>query len=282
MYKRLMAFIKWTAAAACTMTMLYCIGFLGELVGKRFAHIKTLSESYMCYGPDGKYWSGACIAPKRKVYPYSLVPGGVTSPAELQAAEEADPLVAEADGDLDLRHATVIALDHDEVAWVAYRKNGQLLYSRATLHKGELILTDGKHRVRGRCANRIKTEQPAGFDSGLMPIPLAPLLPVDCIIFPMPIVAPPYDLGDSLGPISSLPPILLLPIAAPLPQLPTSSNNGASPVTGFGGGGFFPGPVFPAGGGGIGAFPGAVPEPPVIALVGLALVGLAVIRRKRA
>lgn len=93
----------------------------------------------------------------RKVYPYSVIPGGVQSAAELAAQAKADPVVARhyTGFDLDKAHAATVA--RPRAVHVSYRKDGKVYWTSGTvmLAAGEAVFTDGSNEIRGRCGNRI-------------------------------------------------------------------------------------------------------------------------------
>jgi len=140
--------------------------------------------------------SDASATPDRKgrlVYPYSLVPGGVHDPKELERAVERDPVLASHYRDFDFRRARVEELALDQTMYVSYRIGGHVYWTtkKVRLHRGEKVLTDGKTTVRTRCANQVsetarqevsphepaiaKMEQPIreGGSSEIIPIPAA-------------------------------------------------------------------------------------------------------------
>jgi hypothetical protein len=107
----------------------------------------------------------------RRMYPYSVVAGGVYSTDELTAAM-VDPTVA------DHYHDLVPAAMHPEVvnspreAYMSYRIADRVYWTtrKLPLHQGETILTDGREAVRARCGNRLSdvprsptsADEPAG------------------------------------------------------------------------------------------------------------------------
>jgi len=104
--------------------------------------------------------SDASASPDRKarpIYPYSLVPGGVHDPKELERAVERDPVLASHFRDFDFRRARVVELGQDRTMYVSYRIGGHVYWTtkKIRLHRGEKVLTDGKTTVRTRCANQV-------------------------------------------------------------------------------------------------------------------------------
>jgi hypothetical protein len=94
---------------------------------------------------------------QRAVFKYSVVPGGVRSQAELAAAAKRDPIVRRHYQGIHLDDVKETHLDHDMQAYVSYRVKDKIYWTqrKLNLHKGELVLTDGKNMVRGRCGNRV-------------------------------------------------------------------------------------------------------------------------------
>jgi hypothetical protein len=93
----------------------------------------------------------------RAVFKYSVVPGGVRSQAELAAAAQRDPIVRRHYEGIQFKDVKETHLNHDMQAYVSYRVKDKIYWTqrKLNLHKGELVLTDGKNMVRGRCGNRV-------------------------------------------------------------------------------------------------------------------------------
>jgi hypothetical protein len=94
---------------------------------------------------------------RRLVYPYSVIPGGVTSAGELREAAAHDPSVAEHYAGFDYSRARVIEVDRPRLVYLSYRRGGQIHWTskQASLHPGEKLLTDGKITARSRCGNQV-------------------------------------------------------------------------------------------------------------------------------
>lgn len=92
----------------------------------------------------------------RKVYQYSVVPGGVTSPDELEQARRTDPIVAAHFADFG-KNTRITTLQEDMYVYVSYRQGNKIYYTkkRHKVCKGEVVITDGKNFARARCANRL-------------------------------------------------------------------------------------------------------------------------------
>jgi hypothetical protein len=93
----------------------------------------------------------------RPIYPFSLVPGGVYSASELSRALGVSKSLRAHYADINFKNLHLSRVEKDTPAYVSYRRGGTIYWTRhrLTLRSGELVLTDGKHLVRARCANQI-------------------------------------------------------------------------------------------------------------------------------
>jgi hypothetical protein len=93
----------------------------------------------------------------REVYPYSVIPGGVYSSAELADAIEKDAPVAEHYADATPAAMRVEVVDTPREAYMSYRVGDRIFWTKRklALRKGERVLTDGNVTIRARCGNRL-------------------------------------------------------------------------------------------------------------------------------
>jgi hypothetical protein len=93
----------------------------------------------------------------RRVYPYSVVPGGVTTQAQLARIVRSDKVVADHYASFDVAQARPVTLERARAVHVSYRKGDQVFWTakKVMLPAGETLLTDGRSEVRTRCANRV-------------------------------------------------------------------------------------------------------------------------------
>jgi len=94
---------------------------------------------------------------RRIVYPYSVVPGGVASPAELHQAADHDPVVANHYSGFDYQRAHVVEVSQPKLVYVSYRRGNKIFWThkQLSLHVGEKLITDGHITARNRCGNQV-------------------------------------------------------------------------------------------------------------------------------
>ncbi|MCC2974385.1 PEP-CTERM sorting domain-containing protein [Massilia sp. IC2-476] len=93
----------------------------------------------------------------RRVYPYSVVPGGVSGKTELARVIRTDRVVASHYATFDVDQARPVVVQKPRAVHVSYRKGGQVYWTahKVMLAPGETLLSDGRSEMRARCANRI-------------------------------------------------------------------------------------------------------------------------------
>ena len=93
----------------------------------------------------------------RPVYRFSVIPGGAYSPAELNRARRADPVVAAHYAELRTDRLRAIPSPFAKPVYVSYRKGGSVFWTRkpVVLRPGEALLTDGVLYARSRCGNQV-------------------------------------------------------------------------------------------------------------------------------
>jgi hypothetical protein len=98
----------------------------------------------------------------RKIYPFSIIPGGVYDPKELEKSIQNDPSLAEHYRDIEMENLIAVRTQAPINAYVSFRCDGQICWTKKTLTipRGELVLTDGQHMIRSRCGNRIQRKRP--------------------------------------------------------------------------------------------------------------------------
>ena len=198
---------------------------------------------------------------KRKVYPYSIVPGGAE---DLRQARQAmnDPAVRAHYSNIDFAQLHQVKLGVNLSGYVSYRWGDKIYWTskKVTLRAGETVFTDGTHVVRGRCLNCY---------SALPMFPTRPNEPTELALdspVEMPVTVYSFPKLPVLAPVLPVPPGELTPTVPVIPAvLPIGSGGG-----GGGGGFWFPLiPIIPPihhhpGGPGSPTSPGVPIPPPVI------------------
>jgi hypothetical protein len=184
----------------------------------------------------------------RPLYPYSVIPRGVSSRQELLATLHRDPVVAAHYRNFNSGASSFIRLPSDRRAFVSHRLGDRIFWTskKMTLHVGETLLTDGSHLARTRCGNLI-SYVPALPTSAVEPSEQVLANPV---IPPRPeLAAVATPIGNPLWTDTAIPPIVLSSSF-----LPPSPVSGPTPLE------FFP-PFLPITCCGSSSTP--TPEPPL-------------------
>lgn len=226
----------------------------------------------------------------RPNYPYSVIPGGAYSPAELRFVTQHDAMVRNHYSDFDVNAARLVVLAADRFQYASFRLKDHIFWTnhRLRIPKGEVLLSDGQNYARTRCGNRL-SDTPKAETTSLQPsdtllslppfrpellakspIQLAPAPPLGelaqehpVLPFESPRVAPylpnttasELQAPESIAPLEGFAPIGgLAPTYAPS-KGPTNFGNTPPPITPV------PTPVVPA----------EVPEPRSLVLFGIVL-----------
>ncbi len=154
----------------------------------------------------------------RPNYPYSIIPGGAYSPAELRAANQKDPLVRSHYSDFNVKGVRLVTLSDDRYQYVSFRLNNRIFWTHKKLRipKGEILLTDGYNYARTRCGNRLSSTPKADTTPLEPAAQLLSLPPYNPKLLPELPFAQPPSIGEI---VRELP---LLPFASPTlaPVLP--------------------------------------------------------------
>ena len=99
----------------------------------------------------------ALVGADRPVYRHSVVAGGVYTPDELRDVLVQDAIAATHYQGLNQSAIRTETVKRDRFAYVSYRKNDQIFWTRnkVKLSEGETVLTDGNKEIRARCGNCI-------------------------------------------------------------------------------------------------------------------------------
>jgi hypothetical protein len=182
----------------------------------------------------------------RKIHPYSVVPGGVLTIAEVESSIAADSVVARHYRDIHAENLLLRRTPGPMEVFVSYRIQNAIYWSsrKIRLPKGELLLVDGKNMTRASCGNRLVFQLPPEspnrepppiepplvvLEQGSPPLPAPgePLVPtLELLPRPKPGVWPPafvplFACCDEYGPGTSSPPAVATPEPSPLLLLGT-------------------------------------------------------------
>jgi hypothetical protein len=98
-------------------------------------------------------------APKRarRVYPYSIIPGGVSDRTDVARMVATDKVVAAHYASLDVSKVRELTVTRPRAVYVSYRKGDKVYWTakKLMLAEGETLLSDGSSEIRTRCGNRI-------------------------------------------------------------------------------------------------------------------------------
>lgn len=176
----------------------------------------------------------ALVRALRPAYPFSVIPGGVYSSTELAAQSARDQLVRKHYSDFRMESARLAILQEDRLAYVSYRKNNSIFWTRKQLRipKGELVMTDGTHVARARCGNRLSDTPVESTSVQEEPTPdlmMGPLTPASLRDTRIAFVPPPESPGSA---VTTPPNVFLTPGAiAPTSSYPITSTAGLMPPT---------------------------------------------------
>jgi hypothetical protein len=166
---------------------------------------------------------------KRKVYPYSIVPGGAQSLLEAKHAMT-DPAVKANYATVNFAQLKQVKLTENISGYVSYRWGEKIYWTkkRLTLRAGETVFTDGTNIVRGRCLNCY---------SALPMLPTRPSEPTE-VVFNAPTEMPVTVYSFPKLPV--LAPELPIPPGELTPAVPTILPTVVATVVKTGGGFWFP------------------------------------------
>lgn len=170
-------------------------------------------ENARKYGPIAGHTArrasvSALVRSLRPDYPYSVIPGGAYSRAELQYAIHHDPVVQKHYGDFDSDDVELVKLTADRYEYASYRVKDRIYWTkrRLRLRKGEVLLTDGTHYARARCGNRLSNTRQGPTSNTEPPeaaLDLPPVTPPRLYTFQLAEAPPPGALQQANSPEAS-------------------------------------------------------------------------------
>jgi hypothetical protein len=126
---------------------------------RRFATFGSLAGHVVPAAPQ----ISPLIRSLRPSYPYSVIPGGAYSTAELHYANRTDAVVRAHYATFNMKLAHIVQLTDDRFQYASYRLKDRIYWTRKKLRirKGEYLLTDGAAFARTRCGNRLSEDPQA-------------------------------------------------------------------------------------------------------------------------
>jgi hypothetical protein len=93
----------------------------------------------------------------RRIYPYSIIPGGVSDRSELLHKIKSDKVIATHYASFDVNKVREVTVTKPRAVYVSYRKGDKVYWTakKLMLAEGETLLSDGSSDIRTRCGNRI-------------------------------------------------------------------------------------------------------------------------------
>ncbi len=272
--------LYWAALLFAVLAVMVVFGVVTENHGKRVRPRPTANTENSRYALPKQI--GYLGLPKRRVFPYSVIPGGVESTQELRNAVAHDGVVLRHYADFDLSRARIIRLDRDREMYVSYRLGDHVYWTKKKLklRKGESVITDGNHEARTRCGNRL-SDTPSEPVSPIEPPTEALEAAPDPALFVE--TRPPFNfqLPPSVTPTNPpgggiVPPVYPIIFTPGAPGGTPPSAPVGTPPGAPGGGTPFRGPLLPDP-----PPPVATPEPGTLILLATGLGVFAVIRKAR-
>jgi len=94
---------------------------------------------------------------ERKIYPYSIVRGGMLSREDVYANIRTDHVVAEHYSDFDINKTRIIQAPETRSMYVSYRLGDEVYWTAnaVIIPQGETLITDGALEARTRCGNML-------------------------------------------------------------------------------------------------------------------------------
>lgn len=92
-----------------------------------------------------------------RVFPYSIVAGGIHSKQQFEDAMRSDPVAAAHYANFNAANFRLIKLKREREAYVSFRVGDNVYWTshKVRLRRGETLISDGRHLGRARCGNRV-------------------------------------------------------------------------------------------------------------------------------
>lgn len=137
----------------------------------------------------------------RVIFPYSVIPGGVSDREELADAVDRDPVVAEHYANFKVEDAQIVRAQNPQSVYVSYRIQNKIFWTarKVKLTQGERLISDGQTLARTRCGNQVSAvpQEPVSAEEPPPEVFDTPVIPVDDLpLLSETIPAPSFSLTD--------------------------------------------------------------------------------------
>ena len=160
---------------------------------------------------------------QRAVYPYSVIPGGIRTRAELVTHIANDPVVAFHYANFELSQAKFVRSKETVFVYVAYRLKDKIFWTAKTIKipEGEALISDGNNVARTRCGNKISVlpQEPVSAEE-------PPVDTFEIPTFEAPMKSEPVIIASLDPPQLDVPPLPMLepkPIEPLIPDVPVTT-----------------------------------------------------------
>ncbi len=206
--------------------------------GMGVTHVWTLfhSDTILLTPPVANYRAA------REIYPYSVIPGGVRDAQEVADTIAHDAVARAHYAGIHAERLWTTRASEPMLAYVSYRKGDSVRWTTHPVHiaQGEIILTDGTNRIRGRCGNRIEFKKPTPLSGSVstpdVPPPdivfdtPMPSLNSSVIVPPLPPPLAPLEISDTQPTPPPVPTLCAGPACVP-PPAPLCTGSECVPPT---------------------------------------------------
>ena len=184
----------WWGVALPIAALLSCVVSVLHVVPNRYTkNAAGLKRGAIRFSPQIPHPTSGM----RPVYPFSVIPGGAYSAAELRNKLSADAVAARHYQKFQLAQVSSIETQSASLVYVSYRKGSSIYWTQKPIRlaRGEKLITDGVLYARARCGNRISTtpehpvalleppdyifERPETWQPDIGPLPPPPDQPVE-------------------------------------------------------------------------------------------------------
>jgi hypothetical protein len=154
--KRLTALALLVVASCAVLLALSVLQWKPEPESERAAAVVAATSPAVSRQASFAVPEAASNKPRR-IYPYSIIPGGVSDRSELLHRIKSDRVIATHYASFDINKVRAVTVTRPRAVYVSYRKGDKVYWTakKLMLAEGETLLSDGSSDIRTRCGNRI-------------------------------------------------------------------------------------------------------------------------------